>query len=369
MFSVALAHQMRKLDIETTIVFIQDPQPLASRLLDDEDVPYITLGFGHGRDVLRHPRHYAAGVARAGPDGVLLVSCGFMGAALRAGGYRAPIVAIEHGDVLEAQFYSKRRRALHWIGRMSGAWADDVEVAVSDFVLRRLRRQPHTDTLRRIYNGIDPDQYFSEGASLDRGGQEECIVAFAGRLVYGKGADHLIEAVAELARTHPVRLLIAGDGPERPRLMSLANSLGIGSVVDFIGLEHDMPAFWQMCDIAAIPSTEFTESCPMTTLEAMASGKPVVATRNGGLPELVLEGKTGIVVPPHDRIALAKALVLYANNRELRVTHGASGRARIIEHFHINNCAQAYIDLFDELADGRSPAANPLAARQHSPVV
>ncbi|HWY90150.1 MAG TPA: glycosyltransferase family 4 protein [Solirubrobacteraceae bacterium] len=349
-FSVALAHQMRQLGREVTIVFIQDPQPLAARLLDNENVPYRSLGFGHGRDVLRHPRRYAAQVADVGPDGALLVSCGFMGAALRAGGYRGPIVAVEHGDVLEAQFYSQRRRALRWIGRVSGAWADDVEVAVSDFVLKRLRRQPHTHAVKRIYNGIDPGQYKSEDLSSDRASNGDCVVAFAGRLVYGKGADHLIEAVAQLSSTQPIRLLIAGDGPERSRLVSLAHSLGISDTVEFLGLEHDMPVFWQMCDVAVIPSTEFTESCPMTTLEAMASGKPVVATRNGGLPELVIEGKTGIVVPPHDKIALAEALALYADDEELRMAHGASGRAHVMEHFNINKCARAYLELFDELA-------------------
>jgi glycosyltransferase involved in cell wall biosynthesis len=274
-----------------------------------------------------------------------------MGAALRAGGYRGPIVAVEHGDVLESQFYSQRHRALGWIGRISGAWADDAEVAVSDYVLTRLRRQPHTSAVRRIYNGIDPGQYASNGMPSDRTGYGDCVVAFAGRLVYGKGADHLIEAIAQLSSTHLIRLLIAGDGPERSRLESLTHSLGISGIVDFLGLEHDMPVFWQMCDIAAIPSTEFTESCPMTTLEAMASGKPVVATRNGGLPELVIDGETGIVVPPHDKIALTKALALYAVNKELRVTHGASGRARVIEYFNINKCAQEYLNLFDGLAD------------------
>lgn len=352
-FSVALASQMRQLGREITIIFVGSPQPLATRLLDSDDVPYRTLGFNRGRDVLRHPRRYAAEIARTGPDGVLLVSCGFMGASLRAGGYRGSIVAVEHGDVLEAQFYSRRQRPLRWIGRVGGAWADDVEVAVSDFVLERLRRQPHTHAIGRIYNGIDPDQYESADGADDDTSERGCVVAFAGRLVYGKGADHLIEAVAGLSSTQPMRLLIAGDGPERARLEALARSQGVGDMVDFLGLEHNMPAFWQMCDIAAIPSTEFTESCPMTTLEAMASGKPVVATRNGGLPELVVDKKTGIVVPPHDKSALAKALALYASNKELRLTHGKAGRARVIEHFHIKKCARAYINLFDELAGDR----------------
>jgi glycosyltransferase involved in cell wall biosynthesis len=356
-FNVALARRMRRLGLEATIVFVGDSQPLAARLLDSDDVPYRTLGLSRGYEIIAHPRLYAAEIAKAGPDGALLVSCGFMGATLRLGGYRGPIVAVEHGDVLEARFYSQRKRLLRWISRLGGVWADDMEIAVSDFVLERLRQQPHTRKVKRIYNGIDPEQYASGEGSA--GHAEECVVGFAGRLVFGKGADHLIEAVARVSSEARIRLLIAGDGPERSRLESLAHSLGVDDAVSFLGLEHDMPAFWQVCDVAAMPSTEFIESCPMTTLEAMASGKPIVATENGGLPELVIDAKTGIVVPPHNTLALSEALTFYAHNRDIAKLHGAAGRDRVVEHFHIGNCAQAYLALFDELALGtvaKSPA-------------
>jgi len=360
-FSVALASQMRRLGRDVMIIFIGDPEPLATRLLDDDDVPYRALGFGRGHDILYHPRRYAAGVDRTSPDGVLLVSCGYMGAALRAGGYRGSIVAVEHGDVLEAQLYSRQQRPFRWIGRVGGAWADDMEVAVSDFVLERLRRQPHNRAVVRIYNGIDPAQYALDGPDVNHASDGDFIVAFAGRLVYGKGADYLIEAVAGLSSTQQVKLLIAGDGPERPRLEALARSLRIGNIVEFRGLEHDMKSFWQTCDVAVMPSAEFVESCPMTTLEAMASAKPVVATRNGGLPELVIDQETGIVVSPHDKDALMKALAVYAQSRELRVAHGLSGRARVVEHFHIDRCASAYLDMFDSLTTttgSRAPRAS-----------
>jgi glycosyltransferase involved in cell wall biosynthesis len=348
-FSLSLAHHMRQLGTDVTLVFIESPEPLAARF-PDKGVPYRSLGFRRGRDVLRYPRRYAAEVARVGPDGALLVTCGYMGAALRAGGYRKSIVAVEHGDILEAKFYSRRQRALRWIGRVSGSWADDIEVAVSDFILERLQRQPHTHTIPRIYNAIDPDQYVTGDAHVDRIGDAECTVAFAGRLVYGKGPDYLIEAVAQISSAQRMRLLIAGDGPERSRLEALAVSLGVGHLVDFLGLRHDMPTFWEMCDIAVVPSAEFIESCPMTTLEAMATGKPVVATRNGGLQELVIDGETGILVPSHDKTALAQALLLYAGDKQLQVSHGASGRARVREYFNINKCARAYLELFDALA-------------------
>lgn len=350
--SVALAGQMRRMGAEVTIVFIESPQPLAARI-SSEHIPYRSLGLSHGRDVLRHPRRYAAEVTRAGPDGALLMTCGFMGAALRAGGYSGSIVAVEHGDLLMEKLHSRSRQILWCLARAGGAWADGVEVAVSDFILEQMRRYPHAGVGQRIYNGVDPDLYAAADIPPDTS-KADCIVAFAGRLVRGKGADYLIEAVAQLRSTRPLRLLIAGDGPERSRLESLTQSLRLGHVVEFVGLTHDMPTFWQNCDIAVVPSAEFIEACPMTPLEAMACGKPVIATRNGGIPELVIDGVTGILVPPGDVTALAEALTRYASSENLRMSHGASGQAHVTENFHINNSARAYLDLFDELLISRS---------------
>lgn len=343
--TVSLAEQMRRSGVRASIVFIGRPEPLASRL-EHARVPYRSLGYGRGRDVLLHPRSYAAEVTRSGRDGVLLVECGFMGGALRLGGYRAPIVALEHGAVLEFPACPRHRRLPWRLARRSGAWADTVEVAVSDFILERLRDHPHSPWLRRIYNGIDPSRF----ATADPRGEEgDCVVGFAGRLIPGKGPDYLIEAVARLRRTHAIRARIAGEGPERKRLESLARQLGVADIVEFVGLTHDMPGFWARSAVAVVPSAEFTEACPMTPLEAMACGKPVIATRNGGLPELVVDGRTGMLVEPGDADELARAISRYADDRDLRICHGANARTRVDEHFHIAACARSYLDLFAEI--------------------
>lgn len=347
-YSVALARQLQKLGVEVSLVFIENPYPLAARLQGGE-IPYSSVGLSRGRDILHRPRRYAAAVESVGPDGAMLVTCGFMGAALRAGGYSGSIVAVEHGDVIAADFYSAPRRLLWRLGRAAGAWADDLEVGVSDFILERMSRLQHPGTGQRIYNGIDPDEYRmfeNAGPRTDK----RCVVAFAGRLVPGKGADYLIRAAALTPSPESIRLLIAGEGPERGPLKRLADSLGLGDCVEFAGLRHDMPALWHSCDIAAVPSAEFIESCPMTPLEAMACGKPVVATSNGGLPELVVDGVTGLVVPPRDASRLATALSRYAENRDLRVAHGTAAQAHVIENFHIADSARAYLDLFERLA-------------------
>jgi glycosyltransferase involved in cell wall biosynthesis len=351
--NATLAESLRRLGADVTILFIGTPWPLAERLAC-AGIPYYSLGFGRGRSVLRHPRRYAAEIARVGPDGALLVERGFMGTALRAGGYRSPIVAVEHGGfLLKQQHLARPQQLLRQISRASGARTADAEVAVSDFVLERMRQHAHARRILRIYNGIDPDKHVPIAEMPTDRGPHFVVVGFVGRLVTGKGADCLIQAVAQTTGQIPVKLLIAGDGPERSRLVSLAHESGANSRVEFLGIVDDLPSFWQQCDIAALPS-DALESFSMATLEAMACGKPVVATHTGAIPELVVDGVTGALIPPGDVHALARALVVYVEQPELRRAHGTAARARAIERFHINSCARAYVNLFNELAICRS---------------
>jgi glycosyltransferase involved in cell wall biosynthesis len=349
--SVSLAERLRRLGADVTIVLVEQPGPLAERLAS-AGIPHRSLGFKHGRGVLRHPRRYTAGVARSGQDGALLVERGFMGAALRVGGYRAPIVAVEHGALIGLERFSKARQLLWRIDYASGAWADDIEVAVSDFMLGQMHRHSHAPRTQRIYNGIDPERFLPAmvQSSEHRTG---IVVGFAGRLIPGKGADHLIRAVARAGEQVSVTLLIAGDGSERAHLESLAQSLGAESRVRFLGTIDDPQVFWHECDVAAIPSDAFIESFSMVTLETMMCGKAIVASRNGAIPELMVDTVTGTLVAPGDVNALAQALVSYARQPALRLAHGAAARKRAVEHFHIDACAQAYLDVFSELTTSK----------------
>jgi glycosyltransferase involved in cell wall biosynthesis len=355
--SVALAEHMMLHGAEIKVVFVRQPWPLGERL-EASAIPYASLNLARGRDVIRHPRRYAAAVAMAGADGALLLECGFMGASLRAGGYRGPIVAVEHGSLLGLERFSRLRRLFWRLDRACGAWADDAEVAVSDYMLETMRQHTHAGRHLRIYNGIDTARYTPVTAPVDDM-RETMVVGFAGRLISGKGADLLIRAVAQVNERVPVKLLIAGEGRERVPLASLAHSLGVDSQIHFLGAVNDMPAFWQGCDVAAIPSDTFLESFSMVTLEAMASGNAIVASTIGAIPELVLDGVTGTLVAPGSVGSLAAALFAYSDRPELRRAHGAAARTRAIEHFSIRDCALAYLSLFDALANSRSARASP----------
>lgn len=365
---VGLATAFCRAGVEAEVVFVTDPGPLGHRLTAS-GVPFRALGFRRGRDILRHPRRYAAEVARVGPDGVLLPECGYVGMSLRAGGYRGPIVAIEHGSLLIPE-RSSSKRTLRRLCRLGAAWSDDAEVAVSDFMLARMREHPHSRRIYRIHNGIDPP---GAAAFLRTSGPDGLVVVgFAGRLIPGKGADQLISAFAALRKCVPAKLRLAGDGPDGPYLARLVQTLGLGGDVEFLGMVHNIYQFWSECDIAVFPTQSLPESFGLAALEAMSCGRPVVSTSVGALPELVVDGETGTLVQPGDVEALAATLTTYAQDPSLRRRHGAAGQQRALARFTLDQCARQYLDLFDDLtrsrleASGSQPAASQTADRERS---
>lgn len=341
--SMELAVALQRLGVNVEVIFITSTGPLADRL-DEVGIPARALTFDRGTHVLRHPRRFAAGVAASGAHGVVLPECGFFGAALRLGGYRGRIVAVEHGSLLEPS-RSLAHRAFRWMSRTAGARAEDAEIAVSDFMLGELAQAPHPRRIERIYNGLDPARFAAEPAR--QGSGDELVLGFAGRLIPGKGTEDAIRAAVQAAAAVPVRLRIAGDGPQRVSLEALTRELRAEMVVEFTGMVSDISAFWSTCDVAIFPSRELAESFGMSALEAMACARPVIATRRGALPELVRDGETGRVIPPGDVAALSEAIVAYATAPGLRVRHGESGRRRVEEHFHIDDCARAYLACLD----------------------
>jgi glycosyltransferase involved in cell wall biosynthesis len=339
-FSVALASALRKEGADARLVFVTNPSRLTMRART-AGIPFETLGLKRGRDVILHPRRLARATRQAGADGAILVSGDYLAAALRLGGYSARIVAVEHGSVLKIRGMRRHQRLL-WAGaRLSGASVVDVRVAVSDFLASRLNGSAPIVT---IPNAVDVDSY----AVLTRdAGGDEFVIGCMSRLVEGKGVEDLLAASANILGRGG-RLLIAGDGPERARLEALAGRLGIGGQVEFLGWVADANAFWSLCDVAVVPS-RWMESFGLAAVEAMASGRPVVATRSGGLTELVADGKTGAVVPQGDTAALADALRMYEKDLALRVAHGTAARARCEARFDIRHCARAYLELFPDV--------------------
>jgi glycosyltransferase involved in cell wall biosynthesis len=180
---------------------------------------------------------------------------------------------------------------------------------------------------RLIYlpNVIDADRFAPR--AIER---EAVRVLAVGRLVQQKRFDRLLHAVAETARRCKSRfeVVVAGDGPEKSSLETMARRLGVSGDVRFTGNSADLVPAYQSADV--LVSTSDYEGTPNVILEAMSCGLPVVATGVGGVPDIVSHGQTGFLVEPLDAPGLVRALCTLIENRELRRAMGRSAR-RFIE--------------------------------------
>jgi glycosyltransferase involved in cell wall biosynthesis len=349
-FSASLAAALRRSGVRATVVLIDGSGPLSQRL-DSLGVPYAVYGAKRGRDVAYRPRRFAKLIKECGPDAAILGWPGYLAGALRLGGYRGAVIAVEHGAQLVADRSSRFRRIYKSLDWRMGLWATDQHVAVSKFACERLCRSPHKGTPIVIYNGVDT-RHYRVSEQRDRPAREGTVVGVTSRLCAGKGIDVLLQAMKILRDTiadGPVRLLVAGGGPEQQELERLTARLEIENDVSMVGWVEDLSAFWQQCDIAAVPSDTWIETFGMAAAEPMAFGLPVVATRNGGLCEVVDDGVTGFLVAPGDADALAAALARYVPDRPLREAHGAAGRARAESQLSIKAAADAYASLLEGL--------------------
>lgn len=186
------------------------------------------------------------------------------------------------------------------------------------------------DRLALVYGAIDARPFF-EGR-LKRGGAAT-VIGILGRLVPGKGHAVLLDAFARLGTLSPSTTLhVVGDGPERAVLEAQAERLRVADRVRFLGFQADIPRLMAALDVVVLASTH-TEVLPLVVMEAMAAGCAVVATSVGGVPELVEEGQSGLLVPPGDVDALASALHRLIGDADLRARLGRGAVSRIQQQF------------------------------------
>ena len=250
------------------------------------------------------------------------------------------------------------KRALHGLPWLSA----DCIVAVSGFVRERLLRVNGTPPSRthRIYNGIDLGRF----GTMDRGAlhralglpPERPVVFCSGRVQPYKGMQTVLEA-AFLLRAKgagAVDFAFAGDGPYLDALRARAGELGLDNV-HFLGRRTDVPALLAGATVAVVPSL-WEEAFGLAVVEAMAAGVPLVASRTGGIPELVDDGRTGLLVPPGDARALADALRLLLDHPSLRATLSMHGQIAARRRFSLERAA---VDLYALVASQLSTAPFP----------
>jgi glycosyltransferase involved in cell wall biosynthesis len=242
------------------------------------------------------------------------------------------VVHTPHGHVFSGYGPRALIRIFVWAERCLARWTHSL-VALTpterDDHLREGVGEPAQWTV--IPSGIPLDRFTGPGAlrRTDLGLPEgEPVVGCVARLVPVKGVGDLLEALAQV-RASGIRAhcALVGDGPLREHLRVQARALGVDDVVHFVGLRRDVPQVLPLFDVVALPSRN--EGMGRALLEAQAAGIPVVASRVGGIPDVVEDGRTGVLVPPGDPRALAEALVTLLANPGLRAAMGRAAREAV----------------------------------------
>lgn len=235
----------------------------------------------------------------------------------------------------------------------------DAVACTSDFVRSQLMSLVDSSDWHRLHTvrcGVDVDVFHPPSRPREAERVEILNVAAMSRR---KGHAVLLEALAELAaRGVDFDVLLVGDGPERDRLEALAGRLGVGGRVRFAGslAQEELPALYRRADIFCLPS--YAEGVPTVLMEAMASELPVVATAVMGVPELVDDGRTGLLVPPARPDALAHALERLARDAELRARMGRAARDCIESDYDLREAALRVHRLLAETASDDGPAGS-----------
>jgi len=236
--------------------------------------------------------------------------------------------------------------------------------------------------IHRVYNGIDlehfPTPHYETARPATAPANTFGVAHYqlpriisVGRLVAFKGFEHLIDACAELARRgFDFVCEIIGDGPLRDLIEARIESLNLSSRINLLGSLSQRAVLEKLraADIFALASVTDAQGAsdvfPTVILEAMASACPVVSTRLAGIPELVVDGETGVLVSPGDTSALIEAMAQLLCDHELRLRYGRAGRTRIEQHFRIEHTVAPLLKLFEKSSDAGVKSA--LCRASHS---
>lgn len=273
---------------------------------------------------------------------------------------RIPLVISLHGSDV---FLARKSRLLSALAKACFRHAAAITACSYQLCEGAIALGASKDQLRLVLWGADPDAFdptrFPSQLALRKqlGWPDECYVILSlGRLVKKKGVDYLIRSIPILKKKiKNILVIIAGDGPERKSLEDLTESMGVRDLVRFVGaipwtqVAHLLHA----SDVFVVPSIEDDtgnlDGLPTAILEAMAAGKPIVATSVGGIPLVVSDGRTGLLVPQKDPEALAQALVRILSDNALSKNLGIFARKMVIEYLNWDRVASDFIQIYMKL--------------------
>lgn len=216
--------------------------------------------------------------------------------------------------------------------------------------------------VRVIPNGVDTDRFhprWPNGSLREKLGlpDDAPVAGIVAAIRPEKNHDLFLRSAALIRQQLPkARFLVVGDGPERERLETLADELGLGGSVHFLGTRHDIPELLALTDVFLL--TSHMEANPVSILEAMATEKPVVATRVGSVPETVLDGQTGYLAAPGDADQIAARAVELLRDPERAAAMGRAAREHVVCHWSVKRMVQGYQDLIVDIYQRKARATS-----------
>jgi glycogen synthase len=360
-----LAHEYRRQGMEAIVLVNRWPRnlPVAEEI---EGIPVYRIAMRMPEYNLRVKLNYALGYLSARRDmlailrrhkiGMLHVQCVSANghyASIAAKARGLPLIVSAQGErTMDAERVYEKSPFINSVLRQLLAEADWITACSRDTLedLERYMGRRFTERASVVYNGIRLED-FEQGESF---GYPKPYILGIGRHVQQKGFDVLIRAFAA-AGLQGHDLLLAGDGPERKELEALARKLLVEAHVKFLGRANRSTtvALFRGCDFFVLPSRQ--EPLGIVNLEAMAAGKPVIASKTGGVPEIVADGETGTLVEPGNVEALTAAIKRMAGDAALRARMGAAGAERV-KQFTWEAVASSYRKIYDSALAGRRGA-------------
>jgi L-malate glycosyltransferase len=265
-----------------------------------------------------------------------------------------PAIVSSRRDLAHFDWYQGKRR--HWLRRiqnLSGVVLANA-TPIRDALISEDGFAP--GKLRVIHNGVDTEKF--QRAQRDRArlfpdvGNEMLVVLVGNMHSDVKGHPWLIAAAPTVVREFPeVRFVFAGDGESRPSFAAQVAQLGLEGKFKFLGRRSDIPEILASCDLAVLPSR--AEGLPNAVLEYMAAGLPTIASRVGGMAELVQDGVTGLLVPAEDANALAGALLQFLRDPERARQIANNGQRFAVENFSFERLIREIDELYGELLERR----------------
>lgn len=292
---------------------------------------------------------------------------GLVAVAVRLLGGRAVVVTAHGGDVF-AMSHGWRRRLLSFVCQSADA-VTSVSTVLRNAILDSTGVESNV-----IPMGVDPSTFVDDGKSRNPALYGDApVVLFVGRLVEKKGVRHLISAMPLVRAAVPgARLVIVGDGPERSLLEELAANLMVDDIVEFQGAvaNRDLPGKFREADVFVAPSVLSregdTEGMPVVLLEAAASGVPIVASRVGGVSDLIRHEETGLLIEPEDPGEIAAAVVRLLGDAELRLSLTKNASERATGHFSWPRIAEAHEDVLASAVLARHGGFDPSRTHEHA---